>query len=32
MQMGFNQIPFDDDEDGILCGEMIPSCVPDSLL
>lgn len=32
MSLGFNQMPFDDSEDTITCEEMVPSCVPDSLL
>lgn len=30
--LGFNQMPFGDNEDAITCMEMVPSCVPDSLL
>lgn len=28
----FNQMPFGDNKDAITCAEMVPSCVPDSLL
>lgn len=30
--LGFNQMPFGDNKDAITCAEMVPSCVPDSLL
>lgn len=32
MSLGFNQMPFGDNEGAITCEEMVPSCVPDSLL
>lgn len=32
MSLGFNQMPFDDNEDAITSEEMVPSCVPDSFV